>query len=136
MREILFRGKDVNSNEWRIGYFYTAVQGCVAIIRDGVDGYQVKPETVGQYTGLTDKRGKKIFEGDIIKYRHHDINEKAVIRYGAPENRYTMYGWYLDDNQGNTAFRLSEYFIKDYNCQVIGNIYDNPELLKGSIENE
>lgn len=131
MREILFRGKDVNSNEWRIGYFYTAVQGCVAIIGDGVDGYQVKPETVGQYTGLTDKRGKKIFEGDIIKYRHHNINEKAVIRYGAPENRYTMYGWYLDDNQGNTAFRLSEYFIKDYNCQVIGNIHDNPELLKG-----
>ena len=131
MRVILFRGKDVNSNEWRIGYFYTAVQGCVAIIGDGVDGYQVKPETVGQYTGLTDKRGKKIFEGDIIKYRHHNINEKAVIRYGAPENRYTMYGWYLDDNQGNTAFRLSEYFIKDYNCQVIGNIHDNPELLKG-----
>ena len=130
MRVILFRGKDVNSNEWRIGYFYTAVQGCVAIIGDGVDGYQVKPETVGQYTGLTDKRGKKIFEGDIIKYRHHNINEKAVIRYGAPENRYTMYGWYLDDNQGNTAFRLSEYFIKDYNCQVIGNIHDNPELLK------
>ena len=126
MREILFRGRDVNSNEWRIGYFYTAVQGCVAIIGDGVDGYQVKPETVGQYTGLTDKRGKKIFEGDIIKYRHHNINEKAVIRYGAPENRYTMYGWYLDDNQGNTAFRLSEYFIKDYNCQVIGNIHDNP----------
>ena len=130
MREILFRGRDVNSNEWRIGYFYTAVQGCVAIIGDGVDGYQVKPETVGQYTGLIDKKGKKIFEGDIIKYRHHGINEKAVIRYGAPENRYTMYGWYLDDNQGNTAFRLSEYFIKDYNCQVIGNIYDNPELME------
>lgn len=130
MREILFRGKDVNSNEWRIGYFYTAAQGCVAIIGDGVDGYQVKPKTVGEYTGLTDKKGKKIFEGDIIKYRHHAIDEKVVIRYGAPENRYNMYGWYLDDNRGNTAFRLNEYFIKDYNCQVIGNIHDNPELLK------
>ena len=132
MREILFRGKDVNSNEWRTGYFYTAVQGSVAIIGDGVDGYQVKPKTVGEYTGLTDKKGKKIFEGDIIKYIHHGIDEKVVIRYGAPENRYNMYGWYLDDNRGNTAFRLNEYFIKDYNCRVIGNIHDNPELIGGN----
>lgn len=139
MREILFRGKNKVDGEWSIGslthdtkYGNCFIEVCV---HQGICE-EVIPETVGQYTGLTDKRGKKIFEGDIIKYRHHDINEKAVIRYGAPENRYTMYGWYLDDNQGNTAFRLSEYFIKDYNCQVIGNIYDNPEFLKGSIENE
>ena len=46
MREILFRGKDSNTRDWRTGFFYTAVNGAVAIIGDGVDGYQVNPDTV------------------------------------------------------------------------------------------
>ena len=135
LREILFRGKRVDNGEWETGSLVYARMGTSeeqASIADKMTAYHtpVIPETVGQYTGLTDKNGKKIFEGDIIKYSHRGINEKAIIKYGAPKERYTMYGWYLDDNHGNTAFLLSEYFIEFYDCVIIGNIFDNPELVE------
>lgn len=123
MREILFRGKDVNSNKWRIGYFYTAVQGCVAIIGDGIYGYQVKPETIGQYTGLTDKYGKRVFEGDILSGQLDDLFPTEESRY---EVIWHDYGWHIKDNSGmDTADKK---WIKQY-FKVIGNIYDNPELM-------
>lgn len=141
MREILFRGKIIElckyQGQWLEG-FYAVENGkpFIAIpIENGLNGFYCDPETVGQYTGVTAK-GKKIFEGDIIKYSHRGINEKAIIRYGVPKDkeRYTMYGcmygWYLEDNHGNTAFLLNEYFIEVYDCLIIGNIYDNPELME------
>lgn len=134
MREILFRGRGTRGDKkWIEGDLFHGYNGYVGVTKKllGVETWQVDPETVGQYTGLCDRDGKKIFEGDIIKYSHHVINEKAIIKYGAPTERYTMYGWYLDDNHGNAAFLLSEYFIEFFDCVVIGNIYDNPELIGG-----
>lgn len=119
MREILFRGKDVNSNEWRIGYFYTAVQGCVAIIGDGVDGYQVKPETVGQYTGLTDKNGTKIFEGDIVRDDDGDVMMVKWLTEGA-----------VFVLEPKPYVSVHFYSTLPSRIEVIGNIYDNRELLK------
>lgn len=139
MREILFRGKSFHTKEWVEGYLGIEVPDELVIQQfsfddyfnsDCIDQHRVKPETVGQYTGLKDKNGKKIFEGDIIKHSYRGINEKVIIRYGAPKERYTMYGWYLDDNRENTIFLLSDYFIGIFDCVIIGNIYDNPELLK------
>ena len=122
MREILFRGKSFHTKEWVEGYLGIEVP-------DELDQHRVKPETVGQYTGLTAK-GEKIFEGDIVQYELHGIRNTAVIKYGAPKEDSFCYGWYLDDNNGNTAFLFCKNWIKGYNCQVIGNIHDNPELLK------
>ena len=129
MREILFRGKNKVDGEWSIGslthdtkYGNCFIEVCV---HQGICE-EVIPETVGQYTGLTDKNGKKIFEGDIVQYELHDIRNRAVIKYGAPKEVSFCYGWYLDDNNGNTAFLLCKNWIKGYNCQVIGNIHDNP----------
>ena len=123
MREILFRGKDVNSKEWRLGYYYTAVQGAVAIIGDGYDGYQVKSETVGQYTGLTDKNGAKIFDGDILEGDLEDRLDpgakwRSIVVWGT-------FGWMC---KGRQTLPMDEFDILE--GEVIGNIYDNPELTK------
>lgn len=132
MREILFRGKIIElceyQGQWLEGFYGVEnAKSFIAIPKEnGLNGFYCDPETVGQFTGLCDRNGKKIFEGDIIKYSLRDINEKAIIKYGAPKERYAMYGWYIDDNHGNTAFLLSEYFIEFYDCVVIGNIHDNP----------
>ena len=140
MREILFRGKRKDNEEWVKGHLGIEVGNQIVIeycdFDDILDEYCVEerfiiPETVGQYTGLTDKNGlTKIFEGDIVRYELHEIKNTAVIKYGAPKEESVCYGWYLDDNNGNTAFLFCRNFIKDYNCQVIGNIHDTPELLK------
>ena len=135
MREILFRGRRSWGNKkWVEGDLFHGYNGYVGITKKlmGIETWQVDPESVGQYTGLCDKNGKKIFEGDIVRYELHDITNTAVIKYGAPKEDSLCYGWYLDDNNGNTAFLLCKNFIKDYNCQVIGNIHDNPELIGGN----
>ena len=134
MRKMLFRGKrkkgDKRWVEGDLTHGYADYVGIVVRCCAGTS-FEVAPETVGQYTGLTDKNGTKIFEGDIVQYELHDIRNTAAIKYGAPKEESFCYGWYLDDNNGNTAFLFCKNWVKDYNCQVIGNIYDNPELLGG-----
>ena len=133
MREILFRGRRIWGNkDWVEGDLFYGDNGYVGITKKllGIEMRQVEPETVGQFTGLTDKNGTKIFEGDIVRYELHEIRNTAVIKYGAPKDDSFCYGWYLDDNNGNAAFLFCKNWIKGYNCQVIGNIHDNPELLK------
>lgn len=132
MREIIFRGKDVNSNEWRIGYFYTAVQGCVAIIGDGVDGYQVKHETVGQYTGLKDKNGTKIFEGDIVKgcseyFGNCSFGNIAAVLYDGGQFLF-VFGNSIEECAEFEDIEVSGAWCGD--VEVIGNVFDNPELLE------
>ena len=145
MREILFRGKRIDNGEWVEGYYYKAKycrtddELCDYITvphpkeyNEPSSHYIVDPETVGQYTGLADKNGKRIFEGDIIKYKNTDgikFNGVALTTIGK-----VVY------NEKNASFAISgkdeigakyyDYFpIK--NIEVIGNIHDNPELLRG-----
>lgn len=132
MREILFRGKGIRGN-WHIGLLAHVGNAWYISNKVGIaTAYEVIPETIGQYTGLTDKNGRKIFEGDIIKSHG---NDSYVIKYGEyiPQNyclaRYydkPTIGFYAYD--GERCFQLST----NSRCyEVIGNIHDNPELAEG-----
>lgn len=131
MREILFRGKEKNSGEWIYGDLRHISDGhggyilCIVDNTNGrnndVTGVEVLPETVGQYTGLTDKNGKRIFEGDIVSLVKHDSLIYKVV--------YVPCRYELVNSKGVNCFVLDIY--KSENIEVIGNIYDNPELLGG-----
>lgn len=123
MREILFRGKSKKSERWIYGFYgekrdtheqqIIRKNDCCCII--------VIPETVGQYTGLTDKNGTKIFEGDIVTVFLKDGTEKGYIRYREAGCRFQFMG---DKCIGYNIDNTTDF-------EVIGNIYDNPELLGG-----
>lgn len=143
MREILFRGK-TPEGEWvegLIGAVFTADENRKPILRDFIEidclGWTshtyVYDETVGQYTGLTDKNGKKIFEGDI-----HKCGENLwLVTFG---EFYDMdvtdyeYGWYCKkiNSKHTEAFGFNG--AESGYMNIIGNIHDNPELLKGGAE--
>lgn len=136
MREIIFRGKAINRD---IGYHRTSykngdwVYGLVTRIYDerfelpvemtdinGVSGIEVDYKTIGQCTGSKDKNGKKIFEGDIVKGK--DNLERNLAASG-----------YIDHENGSFVIVgefMTHYRWLDYELEVIGNIHDNPELLK------
>lgn len=141
MREILFRGKRVDNGEWVEGNYEWYHKPEKYIISNPYTGETkgVLPETVGQYTGLTDKNGKKIFEGDIITTTTLDTGDeqKAVVGFGnfIDENNDDEYiGFYIEfDGIKTTITQLAMEEVKD-RFEVIGNKWDNPELLKGEEE--
>ncbi len=142
-REILFRGKDLQEqNGWLYGYFYKSdfnkreresgkatlifTPDCDTFIYvpEYHNSWMVKAETVGQYTGLTDLHGTRIFEGDIIKVLLSGNPQPiGVVKYGVTG----ICGFCVMTERGYSNYVLdkSEYF------EVIGNIHDNPELPKG-----
>ena len=150
MREILFRGKRIDNGEWVFGSLLIDGEAHKPASKENIsfskhyivpetdadniqtrfnDGafylntiaYHIIPETVGQFTGLTDKNGKKIFEGDIVQGK--DRLEKHLEVFG-----------YIDHKNGSfviTGDFMTHYRWLDYDVEVIGNIHDNPELLGG-----
>ena len=145
MREILFRGKRVDNGEWVEGQTIVVIHqddnDLIFMPQHGEDVkadpmvgndraltsiygnyYQIFPQTVGQYTGLTDKNGRKIFEGDVLKGKFSNY----VIRFDEEERAF-VYG---SSRKGGYIHSLAKYLIGDYkNLRVIGNIHDNPELI-------
>ena len=146
MREILFRGKRTDNGEWLYGDLWQkpySSKNCICIASTIEDfgtrsGRFVIPETVGQYTGLKDKNGTKIFEGDIVKLHDewsHEDEWKAIIAFGNPNGRYN-WGWQLNSIGHPTDYNTDilcwiEMGEVGTYTEIIGNIYDNPELLKG-----
>ena len=131
MREILFRGKWKNSGEWVYGNLFnpdkadTPTQICIGtyIARTC---YEIDPETVGQYTGLTDKNGRKIFEGDIVVFA--DFFDDKIHR---GEVYWCDSAFWFDctETEGDEGLYSLAYISVNV-LEVIGNIYDNPELLE------
>ena len=97
---------------------------------DRLNAFEVIPESVGQYTGLTDKNGKKIFEGDIVKSCEYD--DVYFVKYFDNDN-YSAFDC-VPDVPLCECNGLS-YLVNEEGCKVIGNIHDNPELLKGGVDN-
>ena len=143
MRDIEFRGKRIDTGEWVFGGYMkpslTALEAVYAVIWDNVKdgsgfGFHVIPETVGQYTGIKDKNGVKIFEGDIIKYHdffwNFDANQIHIGVIEWQENaarfvgtRYAVDGKPVKPEYGKTALGF-------HDVEIIGNVFENPELLE------
>lgn len=121
MREILFRGKRTDNGEWVYGNY--AHTDCYIKHNDYIGQnnpleYMVNPETVGQYTGLTDKNGNRVFEGDIVKLRRR--RDYGIVKYAIPECHFE----YLMQGDGD------QLLIDDVDyVEIIGNIHDNADLL-------
>lgn len=128
MREILFRGKRVNGT-WKYGSYVEHYGSTQIYLKDGVDTdgfdrYHVDPDTVGQFTGLIDKTGMKIFEGDIIEYTDGCSDWLGAVKYDGDDAQFVV------RFIGGDVESFDNLYIGD--CEVIGNIYDNPELLEVS----
>ena len=120
-REILFRGKDVKGN-WHIGLLAHIGNAWYISNKAGIaTAYEVIPSTVGQYTGLTDKNGDKIFEGDILKCSNNSI---YIVEWDKVNARF------LGFTVGTK--RYITYVGREPKSEVIGSIHDNPELLEES----
>lgn len=126
MREILFRGKgnpDYNEGDgsWFEGYL-TYNDGNYQIVdKNFFKNHIVIKETIGQYTGLNDKNGKKIYEGDIIDFEDRKDCNYGVIKYSA---EFTEFYFEHDGCYDSLGF-----CYHNYDLEIVGNIYDNPDLI-------
>lgn len=127
IREVIFRGKRTDNGEWIEGSLL-GIDWCdkpstysIAPNTPVSAFYSVIPETVGQYTGLTDKNGKRIFEGDIVDYISSDV-------IGNPKT-----GTIIVEDM--TDYDTMIYLNHSDELQIIGNIHDNPDILKGGGDN-
>ena len=126
MREILFRGKLRISGNWAFSQCPTAIMSC------GVLTYDFNPETVGQFTGLTDKNGKKIFEGDIVHVLgNQQVEDWKNVNYIGSVAFLDAGFCVIDGTVGEHGFRRYGLPRLDFDLEVIGNIHDNPELIGG-----
>ena len=135
MREILFRGKAVNNGEWVKGYYCPCVFGYFPAEAAIIDAEQLSngrwqpikviPETVEQYTGLTDKNGVKIFEGDIIKDK--ELRRIYMIGYDEDLMKYAFLYYHKELKNIYCGGFMSKTDGKS--IEVIDNIHDNPERM-------
>lgn len=163
MREILFRAKRIADGEWVEGYYammgkgnlirHYIVQNCAltGLFEDPEDNMyfndvEIDPETIGQYTGLKDMNGNLIWENDIVSCEHEKYPEDNPLevyplftdpvkynRNYAVEfiNTGSSYGYRLRNK--SIHFMLTGNVIYNHNIEILGNIFDNPELLKGGM---
>ncbi len=140
MREILFKAKDwlgywhigsivhkVCENNTTTSYYansgmcnHIIQAGDYYIIDESGEGFWTSPSTIGEYTGLVDKNGVKIFEGDVVNYNNGLVSEIFKVVYNEKYARFTF-------TKPNTVFAVFD----TEKCEVVGNVHDNPELMEG-----
>lgn len=133
-REILFRGKDADHLAWREGLPVRSTEPPYRICAISLPGkqtlVQINPETLGQFTGLTNKNGVKIFEGDIVRYDDSSYNAYCTPKTGVIV--WGKFGWMLKYTEYDSVCYYSvgsdDFF--EAKSEIIGNIHDNPELLE------
>ena len=141
-REIEFRGKRLDNDEWVYGDLMHDNQGgCYVYPSDSLGLFvenKVEPDTVGQFTGLRDKHGRKIYEGDVVRRKDSAFGyvDTGVVKYDCHLGAFVLeYGSYgrtcqstfkrgFSDNDGKCTIEGT------YSYELLGNVYDNPELLK------
>ena len=132
----LFKAKICNG-EWVAGFLHCKENKWYISNKAGAPfAFEVRPDTICQCTGLKDKNGKLIWENDVIKY--HFGNAYAQIRYGAYQscfdNQKTEHiGFYVDWSESRNYRKDLGYWINMVNAEVVGNIFDTPELIKETI---
>lgn len=133
MRKILFRGKEIIGGKWCEGHLVTCkingrtfITELIEVDEDSWLYWEVDPATVGQYTGLTDKNGTKIFEGDIIR-SYGSLGDAIIhtVNWNGKEAYFEIYNEY-----GSPCGHINQQWIEDFDKEVIGNIHDNPEQAK------
>lgn len=129
MRDVLFRGKRVDNGEWETGSLVITRSGCSdeqVFITDKMTGYltPVIPETVGQYIGAADKNGCKIFEGDVVLY----FGEINLVEWNDFDASFSL----LNEDDERCYFDA----VDNDSMFIIGNIFDNPELLENNTGKE
>ena len=142
MREILFRGKRLDNGEWVYGSFLQvehedgSFTAAIFHQKDAGGDAEVSPATVGQYTGLKDKNGKRIFEGDILRIAK--ISDGLGSYYHPPLDypvnvvvKWDLCAWMWETLCEDKRYISFPNAWCHYECEIIGNIHDNPELLEG-----
>lgn len=151
-REIIFRGKRTDKGEWVEGSLVQMlvdgrIASCIAPIEEvgrankdvppmGIlytlnkDIFIVHPDTIGQYTGMIDKNGNKIFEGDILE-NHHPSEDVARHKVKFEVGMGCYVAILLIGSLAGFFFPFGQSWIENYDKVIVGNIHDNPELLKG-----
>lgn len=153
MREILFKAKRLDNGEWVEGFvfefkskiyitemtqaFMTAYYTEKSVVDFNMRAFEIKPNTLCQYTGLTDKNGRKIWENDIVSNEWCFLRGKSIVKFGEykdyhmPE-RYQCgnYGFFLEHMHQNDFGARKDILYFSCKCEVVGNIFDDKELLE------
>ena len=135
MRKIKFRAQDIASNKWLYGDLRHHKDDVCIFEQGGNKGEQVKRDTIGQFVGLKDKNSKEIYEGDILRSPSGNIvavefgYKEHIVKHGRPQitDSFACYGWIAR----NVKNGIIDFFDNEFAAgEVIGNIYDNSELIK------